>query len=49
MEYGNKKIGFNGSNTSANSAPDASAVKQKTKGPKSAKSATRFKCHGDKK
>ena len=38
---GNKKIGHFGS---ANGAPDASNVKEKTKGGKSPKSATKFKC-----
>jgi hypothetical protein len=44
---GNSKIGHF---KSANSAPDASAVKEKTSGGKSKKSATAFKCkNGDKK
>jgi len=38
---GNKKIGHFKSGTGA---PDASSVKEKTKGGKSAKSATKFKC-----
>jgi len=38
---GNKKIG---TPKGANSAPDASSVKEKTSGGKSAKSATKFKC-----
>ena len=41
MSYGNSKIG---NFKSANGAPDASAVKEKTSGGKSAKSATRYKC-----
>lgn len=40
---GNSKIGFG---KSANGAPDASSVKEKTSGGKSAKSDTKYKCHG---
>lgn len=39
---GNSKIGFG---KSANGAPDATSVKEKTSGGKSPKSATAYKCH----
>jgi hypothetical protein len=41
-KYGNDKIGFK---KSANGAPDASAIKEKTSGGKSEKSATMLKTH----
>ena len=43
MSYGNPKIGCK---STANGAPDASKVKEKTSGGKSAKSATRYKIGG---
>ena len=43
MQRGNSKIG---NFKSANGAPDASSVKEKTSGGKSAKSATAYKCGG---
>jgi hypothetical protein len=41
--HGNPKIGCK---STANGAPDASSVKEKTSGGKSPKSATRYKTHG---